>query len=126
MYLKRGEDAQRSQNLLELFFLRRCEARGELDVDADDEVAPLGWLLRLGHAQIWVFFCPGRAGGAAAADVELLAVDCLDGSAPACEGFFEIELYDVFDVVAFAGEEWVVFLNTIVSFFFCNSMMLEY
>jgi hypothetical protein len=40
----------------------------------------------------------------------LFAVDRLDGSSPACEGFFEVEFDDVFDVVAFAREEGVVFL----------------
>ena len=100
--------------------MRGCQACRELDVDADDEVASLGGLLRLGHAKIRVLFCPGRAGGTAAADVELFAVDCLDGSAPACEGFFEVEFDNVFDVVAFAGEEGVVFLNTIVSFSLCD------
>ena len=50
------------------------------------------------------------AGGAAVADGELLAIDCLDGAAPAGEGFFEIEFDGVFDVVALTGEEGMWFL----------------
>jgi hypothetical protein len=35
----------------------------------------------------------------------------LHGAAPAGEGFLEVELDDVFDIVAFAGEERVGFLD---------------
>jgi hypothetical protein len=42
----------------------------------------------------------------------LLAVNGLHGAAPAGESFFEVEFDDVFDVVAFAGEEGVGFLES--------------
>ena len=97
--------------LLQLLLLRTRQAVGELDLNAYHEVAPLIGLLRFGHAEVGVSFRPGRACGAAAAYAELLVVDCLDGAAPACEGFFEVELDYVFDVVAFAGENCVWFLK---------------
>lgn len=58
-----------------------------------------------------VSFCPGGAGGSAAAHAELFAIDSLDGAAPAGQGFFEVELDGAFDVVAVAGEERVGFLE---------------
>jgi hypothetical protein len=82
----------------------------ELYPDTDDEVAALGGLLALGHAEVREALCEGRACGAAAADGELLAVDGLDGSFPASESLFEVEVDDMLDVITFADEEWMVFL----------------
>ena len=48
----------------------------------------------------------------------MFAVDGLDGSAPAGEGFFEVDFDRVFDVVAFAGEKrmWFLCLVSVSSF----------
>lgn len=104
-----------SENLLELLLLRTRQARRELDLDANDKVASVGRFLRLRHAEVWVSFCPCWTGRAAAANVELLAVDGLHGSSPTGEGFFEVEFDGVLDVVAFAGKEGMCFLSSTVS-----------
>lgn len=98
------------QNFLQLLLLLRRQAGGKLDLDAHDKVAPLAGLLALRHAEAGEPFGPGWSGGPTAADRELLAVDGLYGAAPAGERFFEVQFDDVFDVVAFAGEEGVFFL----------------
>jgi hypothetical protein len=98
------------QNLLELFFLFARQTCRELDFDANDKVAPLGWLLRLWHSEVRIFLCPCWTCRPTTANVELLVVDGLDRSSPACECFFEVEFNDALDVVAFAGEECMRFL----------------
>lgn len=97
--------------MLQLLFLGQGQACGELDFDTYNEIASFCWLLALWHTEVWVLFSPCRSRGSTAAYIELFAIDCLDGSPPACEGFFEVEFDDVLDVVAFAGEEWVDFLD---------------
>jgi hypothetical protein len=92
-----------------------CQARRELDLDTDNEIASVGWLLRFGHAEVGIPLCPGWSGRSAAADIQLLAVDCLYGPSPASESFLEVELDRVLDVVAFAREQGMRFLKAEVS-----------
>jgi hypothetical protein len=104
-----------SKNLLQLLLLRTRQARREFDLDANDKVASIGGLLRLRHAKVRVSFCPCWTGRAATANVELFAVNGLYGSSPAGEGFFKVEFDGVLDIVAFAGEEGMCFLSSMIS-----------
>lgn len=85
----------------------------KLDAHADDEVAALVWLLALGHAEAGEALCEVGAGRSAAAHGDLLSIDGLDGSVPACEGLLEVELNDMLDIVTFAGKEGMSFLYAI-------------
>ncbi len=102
----------RLQDCLQLLFLLLRQARGELDFDAHNEVAPLVWLFALRHAQVWVSFCPGRTSWPTASHAELFAVNGLHGAAPAGERFFEVEVDGKLDIVAFTGEEGMGFLRS--------------
>lgn len=99
-----------SQNLLELALLLRIQTCRELDLDADNEVASFVWFLALGHAQVGVAVFVSWRCGTAGADANLLAIDCLDGSGPAGQGFFQCDVDVVDDVVAFALVQGVFFL----------------
>jgi hypothetical protein len=87
------------------------QAGGELDLDSNDKVAALCGLLALGHAQVGVALCPCRSRGPATSYAELFTVDCLNSAPPAGKRFFEVEFDGALDVVAFACEERVWFLE---------------
>lgn len=93
--------------------LRQCCR--ELDPDTNNEVTALCRFLALRHTEVRIPFLERWAGRAGAADLELLAVDGLDGSAPAGKRFFEVDIDGVPDVVAFSFEEWMWFLKHNVS-----------
>jgi hypothetical protein len=92
------------QDLLELLLLRRSQACRVLDLDADDEVAPLRGRLALRHTLSREAFFESGLRGSCAGDVDLLAVDRGDLARPAGQGFLQVDLDDVADIVVFAGE----------------------
>lgn len=93
------------QDLPKLLLLFCGQTGGELDMIFDDEIPPRTWLLGNGHSE------PGIAVGAAwlrwtgLVNVDLLAVDGGDRSLPACEGFLELEVDRMNEIVAFASKE---------------------
>jgi hypothetical protein len=101
---------RRLQNLLKLLLLLCRERLGEPDAHADDEVTAFAGFLALRHAEAGEALREVGACGTTAADGNLLPVNGLDGPLPAGKGFLEVELDDVLDVVAFAGEEGMCFL----------------
>lgn len=101
------------QDFLQLLLLLASQAGWELDLDANNEVTPLSGLLALRHTQVGVPLRPRRPCGPAAAYAELLAIDCLYSTAPAGQGFFEVEFDRTLNIVAFASEERVGFLFVI-------------
>jgi hypothetical protein len=99
------------QNRLKLLLLLGCQASGELDFDADNEVTAFSRLLALRHTEVRVTFCPRRTCGPATANAQLFAVNCLNCPSPASEGFFEVEFNRALDVVALTGKEGMRFLR---------------
>lgn len=98
------------QNLLQLLFLVWRQRGRELDVDAHDEISSLVWLFALWHAEAWVSVDVCWAGRTSRADTYLLAVDCLDSPLPAGEGFLQVNIDVVSEVVAFTLVQRVFFL----------------
>ena len=93
------------QHISEDFFLLLGKRRGEPDVDANNKISSLAWLLASRHAEIWESFFPSWLRRSAVTNGHLLAVDCLHCSAPAGESFLQIQVYGMLDVVAIALEE---------------------
>lgn len=110
-----GPSRTASENFLQLLFLCTCQACRELDLHTNNEISALIRLLGFGHAQVRVSFCPVGAGRTTAANAELFAIDGLYSSAPAGQGFFEIEFDDMLDIVAFASEHCVGFLMKLLA-----------
>lgn len=100
-----------SQDLLQLPLLLKSQGRREFNIIRDDEFSSFRWLLGKWHAPTWIVVFGTWLCGTGFLDLDLLAVDGGYGSLPACECLFEIEVYGLVDIVAFAGVEGVFFLG---------------
>ena len=99
-----------SQNILQQLLLMRRQASRILDLNLYNHIPSLRRLSTLRHALMRERFLEARACRPATGNDLLPAVDGIYGTAPACEGFFEVEFDYSFEVVAVAGEDGVGFL----------------
>ena len=104
-----------SQDLLQLVLLLCRERLREFDPHTDNEITTLVGLLALWHAKTGEMLCEVGPRWTTAADWNLFPVNGLNSSLPAGQGFFEIQLDYVLDVVAFAGEKrmWFLYLVSV-------------
>lgn len=102
----------KSQNLLQLCLLRWRQRHGKLDVISNDKVAALAGLLRDWHTQSGVGIRAAGLRRAGLVNVEVLALNRRHLPLPARQGFLEIQVDRVNDVVALTGKKRMGFLCT--------------
>lgn len=92
--------------------LSRCQAFWKLDLHLHDHVSPFVFVftLVLRHTEVREGFSEAWWCGATAPYGDLFSVDGRYRSLPACEGFFEIQLNNGYEVVVLALEKRVFFL----------------
>lgn len=101
----------RLQNLTEFLLLLSGQTGGEVDLVSDDEVTTLALLFGDGHSQPGVPIFTAGLRGTRLVEVDLLSVDCRDGSLPAGESFFEIQSHSVNEIIVLALKQRVRFLR---------------
>lgn len=101
---------RRSQNLAELLLLRRRQRNGELDVVLDDEVAALPGLLRDGHAERRIYVGAAGLRGARFLKRDVLAVNSSDCAFPSGQGFLEVQVDGLNEIVTVARVQRMWFL----------------
>ena len=99
-----------SQNILQQLLLMRRQASRILNLNLHNHIPSLRRLSTLRHALMRERFLEAGPRRPATGNDLLPAVDGGNGTAPACEGFFEVEFDYRFEVVAVAGEDGVGFL----------------
>lgn len=76
------------QHFSDLLLLLGCQTMREFDGDFHDQIAPLPRPLALRHALLRISDFAAWLRRCAGCDIDLLAIDRLDSSLPACQGLF--------------------------------------
>lgn len=99
------------QDLFQLFLLIHCQGRRKVDLVPDDEISPLAGLLGDGHAEAGISLFAIGVGRAALFEVQLSTVNGRHLPSPSCQCLLKIESHDVDNIVVFALEKRVFFLQ---------------